>query len=634
MNNVCWSKFIEMFLDIKSNGEVYVYFIFCCEGQVKIKEYPIDVVCADIDKCYNEVFKMTSDMKICYNCSKYDGYDVTDMNLFSLQNGTHHICTQNCKFCGILTTGRRIGNPKYRECSIKILEAVLRSKTITQFSPSVSGDPFEDTYIRDYFLFNLHKTNINYIHILTNGLHCDKEYLVKLGKYLHEHNIKVGFSINVPGLTKEIYESGCNGDFELARRNIKYMYEIFGNSEEVQYFHVTYITSYFNMNLTEEQIHEQFKTAFPFLSIENGNLKKSIDYTITGPTKEKIENDVFPNECERIAELKFNAGGKITRYDIISKIYSVMYKANSKCLDRSIQLFIKNKNGIPYVSFVFCNEFQTELISYPFDDVCKNFDDYFLKCIDALSNKNICSKCNHSGNFDVSDPNEYTISVGINNKCSQNCNYCGSQYKHCDDKDIEYSNKLLKAIFESKQVYNVLPSCMGEPFEDSYIRDEFLFNLHKSNIKNIKLVTDAVNLNTEYIDKLYNYFKENNINCKFFINFSGLTKELYESYCNSDFESVKQNIKTIIDRFGNENVTIVYVISKHNYLIKTDDLRKQFNETFEELDFDKNLCIIHDWKNWKDLDRLKFTVAFDAKCNNPVPYNLKSRLTDKYQFNK
>ena len=55
---------------------------------------------------------------------------------------------------------------------------------------------------------------------------------------------------------------------------------------------------------------------------------------------------------------------------------------------------------------------------------------------------------------------------------------------------------------------------------------------------------------------------------------------------------------------------------------------------FEELDFDKNLCIIHDWKNWKDLDHLKFTVAFDAKCNNPVPYNLKSQITDKYQFNK
>lgn len=311
-----------------------------------------------------------------------------------------------------------------------------------------------------------------------------------------------------------------------------------------------------------------------------------------------------------------------------------MYKADSKCLDRSIQLFIKTKNDIPYVSFVLCNEFQAELISYPLDDVCENFDDYFLQCIDVSCNKNICSKCNHSGQFNVSDPNEYTISIGINHKCSQNCSYCGSQYNCFKEKDIEYSNKLLKAISESKQVHNILPSCTGEPFEDLYIRDEFLFNLHKSNIKNIKLITDAVNLSTEYIDKLCNYFKENNINCKFFINFSGLTKELYESYCNSDFETVKQNIKTIIDRFGNQNVVIVYIISKHNYLIKMDDLHKQFDETFEELDFDKNLCIIHDWKNWKDLDRLKFTVAIDAKCNNPVPYNLKSWITDKYQYNK
>jgi hypothetical protein len=631
---MCWSKLIEMFLNIKDNGDVYVYFVFCCEAQVKVKEYPIDVVCADIDKCYNEVFKIATDMKICYNCNKYHGHDVTDMSLFSLQNGTSHICTQHCKFCGMLNTGRRISNPKYRECSIKILEAILRSKTITALAPSVSGDPFEDTYIRDYFLFNIHKTNIKCIDILTNGLHCDKEYLIKLRNYLCEHNITVGFSINVPGLTKEIYESGCNGDFELAKRNVKYMYELFGNFSNLHFFSITYITSYFNMNLTEKQINEQFKTAFPFLSIEKGHLHKSVDYMINGPTKEKIENDIFPNECDRLEEVKFNAGGKIVKYDIINKIYNVLYKSDSKCLDRSIQLFVKNKNDIPYVSFVFCNEFQTELISYPLNDVCKNFDEYIIKCIDALCKRNICSKCNHSGQFNVSDPKEYTISIGINHKCSQNCNYCGTQHICFDDKNIEYSNKLLKAISKSKQVYNFSPSCTGEPFEDLYIRDKFLFNLHKSNIKNIKLVTDAVNLNTEYIDKLYNYFKENNINCKFFINFSGLTKEIYGSYCNSDFESVKQNIKTIIERFGNENVTIVYVISRHNYLIKMDDLRKQFNEIFEELDFDKNLCIIHDWKNWKDWDRLKFTVPVDANCNDPIPHNLKSRITDKYQYNK
>jgi len=311
-----------------------------------------------------------------------------------------------------------------------------------------------------------------------------------------------------------------------------------------------------------------------------------------------------------------------------------MHKYDNECLANSIQLFIKLNNGKPFVSFVFCCELQIELIRYPLNEVCKDFDKYFLQCVNILNKGKFCSKCNHYSKYDMSDPKEYIVTNGTNFICTQKCTFCGS----CDnvsnpEEYTRYSNKLLNAISKTKHVFKVVPSCQGEPFEDKYIRNEFLFNLHNSNIRYIRFLTNAAHATKSYIDKLSKYFKENGIECSFLINCAGFNKETYESYCTSKFDFVKNNIENLSNVFGKENITILYIISKHNYKIKKPDVIKQFKESFPYLDPYKNLQIIMDWKSWTDEERLKYNAEFRDEPDNSEAYNLKPLIINSYQFN-
>ena len=635
MNDKCWAKYVEMYLDIKKDGEIYVYFSFCCEQQIRIAEYPIEYLCNNLDKCYNDVLDKAADLQICYDCHKYDGFDIYDKSLFSLQNGTHHICTQGCKFCGIVITGKRIKDPKYRWCSNKILEAVSKSKTIEKFAPSVSGEPFEDPYIKNEFLFSLHNSNIKHVNILTNALHCDREYLERLHKYSKEHGIIMIFTINCSGFTKEIYESYCTGKFETVKQNIKDIYEVF---KDDGYININYITSRHNGHLTRDEIYQQYKEAFPFLS--ESNLRKSTDYCIWGEKKEKIVSNIYKeDDRDNIKTISFVNNGKISKLDIYRRYNRIMnaHKYDNKCLDNSLQLFIQLEKGTnrPFISFVFCCQMQIELMKYPLEDVCKDFDKYFLQCVEILHKGKFCSKCNHFSEFDTSDPKEYIVTNGTNFVCTQKCTYCGS----CDnvaDPSIytQYSNKLMEAISKSKHVFKVVPSCQGEPFEDKYIRNEFLFNLHNSGIKYIRFLTNGAHATKSYIDKLSKYFNENGIECSFLINCSGFNKETYESYCTTKFDKIKQNIENLTKTFGKENITILYIISKHNYLIEKEDVIKQFKESFPYLDPNENLSIIMDWKNWTDSERLKLNAKFCDKQDNSVAYNLSKYCCNSYYMQR
>ena len=635
MNKNCGAKFIEMYLKIRED-KVYVQFTFCCEQQIPIAEYPIEYVCENIDKCYNDVFNKAAELEICYDCNKYDGFDIRDISLFEFHNATSHICTQNCKFCGIMLTGKRFDPKKYNWCSDKLLEAVSKSKTIKIFSPTLSGEPFEDPYIKNVFLFNVHNSNIKILDILTNAVHVDKEYLIKLRDYYEKHNIKIGFSINCSGFTKEIYESYCTSKFETVKKNIKNIYEIFHNSKIFAYISINYITSTHNMHLTRDEIYKQFKESFPFLN--SINLRKSLDYTLVLKNKKEISEEISKkiynkDDKDDIYLIDFANNGKLSKFDIYRRYNKIMSEKQNECLDNSIQLFVRKINGEVFISFVFCCELSIELLTYPLEDVCKDFDKYFDKALEILKESKLCHKCEHYTGFDMGDPKSYIITNGSSLICSQKCTYCGSCDVHTPNKVKEYcsySNKLLNAISNSKHVINVVPSCQGEPFEDPYIRNEFLFNLHNSNIKHINFLTNASHATKEYIDKLSKYFKDNDIDATFLINCAGFTKEIYESYCTSKFEKVVSNIENLVNTFGNNNITILYIISMHNYFIKKSEVIEQFKKTFPYLDPNKNLRIIMDWKNWKDSERIKLNAEFCDAPDKSVGYKLKNYIYDSF----
>lgn len=627
MNKNCGAKFIEMYLKIHEDN-VYVQFTFCCEQQIVIAEYPIDYVCENIDKCYNDVFNKAADLEICYDCVKYDGFDIHDISQFELHNATSHICTQNCKFCGVRINGKHLDPKKYNWCSDKILEAVSNSKTITRFSPTLTSEPFEDPYIRDTFLFNLHNSNIKNLDILTNAVHADRDYLIKLRNYLETYDIKTSFLINCSGFTKEIYESYCTGNFDLVKENIKNIHEIFGCIV------INYIVSTHNMHLTRDEIYEQFKKAFPFL--KPNQLRKSVDYTLIDKKDliEKINETIYnKDDKDNIYQIDFVNNGKISKFDIYRRYNRIMSEKNKECLDNSIQLFIRKKDGETFVSFVFCCELSIELITYPLKEVCKDFDKYFDKALEILKESKICAKCEHYSGYDLDDPKSYTITNGTSLICSHNCAYCGSCDVHTPEKVKEYHNysdKILNSISDSKHVINIVPSCQGEPFEDPYIRNTFLFNLHNTSIKHINFLTNAVHATKDYIDKLSKYFEENDIRATFLINIAGFTKEIYESYCTGKFEKVISNIENLSKTFGKDNITILYIISKHNYFIKKPEVIEQFKKAFPYLDSNKHLRIIMDWKNWKDSERIKLNDEFCDTSDKSVDYKLKKYITDSF----
>jgi hypothetical protein len=145
----------------------------------------------------------------------------------------------------------------------------LKSKKIKKITISNKGEPFEDSYIKNEFLFNLHKTNVDYVTILTNAVHVDREYLTKLKEYLDKYKIQSNLIINCSGFTKEVYESYCTGKFEIVVENIKAISELF------DLYWINYIVSDHNSHLTKKEVEDSFIENFP--SVPLSHLRYSID---------------------------------------------------------------------------------------------------------------------------------------------------------------------------------------------------------------------------------------------------------------------------------------------------------------------------------------------------------------------
>jgi hypothetical protein len=145
----------------------------------------------------------------------------------------------------------------------------------------------------------------------------------------------------------------------------------------------------------------------------------------------------------------------------------------------------------------------------------------------------------------------------------------------------ENNKFVLKSILNSKCIKTISPSCKGEPFEDPYIKNEFLFNLHKSNIKTVTFLTNATRLiDKDYLIKLRNYLEEHKIKYTFVINLSGFNKETYESYCNTKFDRIQKCINNINDVFHDYFIHIHYIIGKHNYKLSRKYIEEEFLKNF------------------------------------------------------
>ena len=295
-----------------------------------------------------------------------------------------------------------------------------------------------------------------------------------------------------------------------------------------------------------------------------------------------------------------------------------MKKYNTKfnCYAQTIELrYYDNLN----IEFSFCCTRQVRLLIYPIEDVCKNFDKYYKKCLQIIKEKKICEKCNKYNGFKIEEM--LGINNGLNFICSQNCSFCfcGKSFNKNNLKYYSENNKLvLKSILNSKNVHNISPSCKGEPFEDPYIKNEFLFNLHKSNIKTITFLTNATRLiDKDYLIKLRDYLEEHKITYTFVINLSGFDKETYESYCNTKFDRIQKCINNINDVFHDWFLNIHYIIGKHNCKLSRKYVEEEFLKNFPpnllnrvQYCFDFN---VHEYLNSDEYDKLVKEYLTDSR---------------------
>lgn len=235
----------------------------------------------------------------------------------------------------------------------------------------------------------------------------------------------------------------------------------------------------------------------------------------------------------------------------------------------------------PYVNFVYCCMLRINTLMYPLEKVSENFDLYYQKAIDFVKNNKICERCNHFlPEEDINNMMRYGVDNCGSLKCTQGCKYCGARATHKFHKQIsQYKNQLLDAILTSNKLETVTPAGLGEPFEDDYIKDYFLFNLHKiKSLKRVRILTNAVHLDREYLERLSEYYKSHNITVDFVIDIAGSNKQVYESYCTAKFEPVIKNINDIVELFGDEHVELYYIISSHNMNINYAQTLKEFKE--------------------------------------------------------
>jgi len=309
------------------------------------------------------------------------------------------------------------------------------------------------------------------------------------------------------------------------------------------------------------------------------------------------------------------------------------YNTKFNCYGQVIEIDFFTKNDELYILFDFCCRLQRRLLIYPIDEVCKDFDKYYLKALNIVKEKKICERCEIYNGFKLDD--YVGLNYGLNLICSHNCAFCAAKSQQNELKNKlklcnKYSEQVLKAILKTKVVKRISPSCRGEPFENPYIRDIFLFNIHKTSINSVTFLTNGIKLtDVNYLNKLYEYFNKHNIEYTFIINLSGFDKETYESYCSGKFEVIKQNIKTLVSVFGNERIFVHYIISDYNKHLSKSFVDQQFKLNFPDIPIQHLEYIIDFVLRWDDtgMDKVKKEYLTDELSifdNAPIPISIKN----------
>lgn len=269
-----------------------------------------------------------------------------------------------------------------------------------------------------------------------------------------------------------------------------------------------------------------------------------------------------------------------------------------RCYESVIELHHELIKGVPYIGFRFCCRAQLELLRCKAEDVFKNFDTYYIKCLDIIKKLKICYNCNRYDGFEINNQ-QIQVSNGLNIVCSQGCIFClaARNVDLCNELPIkafqDISNKMLETIKRTKVLKNFCVSCQGEPFEVPYIKNDFLFNIHNSSLNYITILTNLVHVDKDYLIKLHDYLTSHKIDHYIIVNCAGFTKEVYESYCTGKFDVVKENIKNLYEIFGEENCRIQYIVSHHNKDLKRDEVCEQFIKNFPTISI-KNVTFLID----------------------------------------
>jgi hypothetical protein len=136
-----------------------------------------------------------------------------------------------------------------------------------------------------------------------------------------------------------------------------------------------------------------------------------------------------------------------------------------------------------YLKFRFCCASEKLLIVYSFDDVIKDFDQYFNKCLKLIKDLKICEKCDKYDGFEISEK-AIAINNGLSILCTQKCKFCAAYpnggvlkyFSFNDIKKLQEKNKIfMECMLKSEKLKQLTVTCRGETFEDAYIKNEFLF---------------------------------------------------------------------------------------------------------------------------------------------------------------
>jgi MoaA/NifB/PqqE/SkfB family radical SAM enzyme len=261
---------------------------------------------------------------------------------------------------------------------------------------------------------------------------------------------------------------------------------------------------------------------------------------------------------------------------ILKKInYNDFYKCKAKCV------YITYDYSLDSIQIGFCPK--KYVFTLPIEEYLNNME----KFNNTVFNNNYSILCNNDCDFKTTE--EKKLVINIDKSCNLNCTMC---YAHNIDNiigkdEIAKRRKLQNIIYKNiieKNIYMdaISPTEMGEPFFNNYFKNEWLFKITSKNVKDVLIISNIQCIDKEYIDKLYEYFNNNNLNIHITASIDSFEKNRYENIRkNASFEKTIENALYLKSK---------NILSGLNYSITeytVDEIENNnIHERFRELGFE------------------------------------------------